>query len=176
MNDIKKLVEKNKNIALSNYDLIKLLNGKANIITYDKLYKYKNIDEVLGPNGAAILLYLFKPHYGHWTAIIKRTPKIVEYFDSYGQPPDEVLEHIPLQFRKKSNQDYPYLSKLLWESPYNIEYNDYHFQKHQNNIKTCGRFAALRVIFKHLTLNKFASVFDNKYSDNLATYFTMFDE
>jgi hypothetical protein len=169
------IVKQFRNKALSDKDLIKLVDGKAKVIIYDKLHKYQNLDQLLEPYGAVFLLYLFKPNYGHWTAVIKRTPHIVEYFDSFGKPPDEVLEHIPREFRLKTHQNHCFLSKLFWESPYSIEYNDYHFQKYDKNIKTCGRFAALRVIFRHLTLNKFAKIFDNMYSDDLATYFTMFN-
>lgn len=171
-NSIVQEINKNKKISLSNFDLMKLVDGKAKVVTYDNLYKYKNLDHLLYPYDAVFLLYLFKPKYGHWVALTKRN-NVVEYCDSYGKPPDEVLEHIPKLFAKKSHQDYPYLSKLLWESPYNIEYNDYNFQKHGNDIRTCGRFAALRVIFKHLTLNKFAKLFFSPYSDEIATYFTM---
>jgi hypothetical protein len=175
MESLTNIIKKNKNISLSDSDLKRLVHGRAKVVIYDKLYQYHNLDELLEPYGAVFLLYLFKPRYGHWTAIIKRNNKTVEFFDSYGQIPDDVLNHIPLEFRKKTNQDYPYLSRLLWESPYNIEYNEHHFQKHDKNIKTCGRFAALRVIFRHLTLNKFCEIFDRagKYSDDLATYFTM---
>lgn len=170
---LEQIVKKNKNKALSNTDLIRLVDGKAKVVIYNQLYKFRTLDELLEPYGAVFLLYLFKPSYGHWCAVIRRTPKIVEFFDSYGGPPDEPLDYIDEKFKKKTNQDYPYLSKLLWESPYSIEYNDYDFQKRGNNIKTCGRFAALRVIFRNLTLNKFAKIFDDPYSDELATYFTM---
>lgn len=169
------IVKKLRSKALSDSELIKLVDGKAKVVTYDKLYQYHNIDELLEPYGAVFLLYLFKPRYGHWTAVIKRNHNTIEYFDSYGQVPDEVLDYIPISFRKKTHQDYPYLSRLLWKSPYNIEYNEHHFQKHKPDIKTCGRFAALRVIFRHLTLNKFAQIFDHPpNSDDLATFYTMF--
>lgn len=170
---LEQIVKKNKSKALSNFDLLKLVDGLANVVIYDQIYKYKTVDELLGPYGAVFILYLFKPKYGHWCCLIKRTPKIIEFFDSYGGPPDEVLDHIPKDFKKKSHQDYCYLSRLLWQSPYSIEYNDYNFQKHGANIKTCGRFAALRVMLKHLTLKQFARIFNDPHSDDLATFFTM---
>ncbi|HNE92513.1 MAG TPA: hypothetical protein PKG56_00070 [Chitinophagaceae bacterium] len=162
-----------ENVPLSDKNVLDLVNGRANIVLYQDLHKYDNIDQVLGPYGATFLLYEFKPKYGHWVALFKRTPKVIEYFDSYGNVPDEVLDHIPIKYQKLLHQDYPYLSKLLYESPYNIEYNEHHFQKLDKNIRTCGRFAGLRILFRHFTLNKFAQIFDNPYSDKLATYFTM---
>jgi len=81
--------------------------------------------------------------------------------------------------RKQLNMDYPYLSELLYESPknYKITYNDHRFQKGGAGIQTCGRWSALRLVFRDLTLGQFAKLFNpkDKHSDDLVTLLTMFD-
>lgn len=150
------IIKKYKSVALSNKDLLKLVNDKAKVVLYPSLWKFNNIDELLGPHGACFLLFESKPSFGHWCTIIKyKDGKTIEFFDSYSGYPDNVLKFIPEDFKKKSNQDYPYLTKLLYECPYEIEFNDKKFQKHGKNIATCGRHAAIRVLFKHLNIEEY---------------------
>ena len=100
---------------------------------------------------------------------------MVEFFDPYGKFIDDQLEYIPVNFRKISNQDYPHLTALLYNSKYNLSYNQYPFQKLKDNIKTCGRWTALRIMFRDMPLDDFAKLFNNSDSDNLATLLTLFD-
>jgi hypothetical protein len=146
-------------IALSDKQVLKLINGRANLILYPDLHKYKHIDEILEPYGACIILYESKPKYGHWCCIFKVNDKLLEYFNPYGGLnegfPDDSLEYIPMDFRLKSYQYYPYLSYLMYNSPYELSYNEHRFQKHDMDIKTCGRWTALRLIFRNLSLEQF---------------------
>ena len=43
-----KVINEYKNIALSDTDLLKLVNYKANIVLYENLIYCQNIDQILG--------------------------------------------------------------------------------------------------------------------------------
>jgi hypothetical protein len=167
--DLKKAIS----YALSDHDVLKVVDGKANIITYPDLYRYKKLDDILKPYGSAFILYEWKPSFGHWISINKINPDTVEVFDSYGVLPDDELGWVPKKFIKKSNQDFTYLTELLYDSPYNIDYNHYKFQKKGSGISTCGRHAAMRILFKEMPLDEYYKVFGGVDSDELVTLFTM---
>lgn len=160
-----------KNIGLSDKDLLELVDGKAKVVVYPELIKYKTLDHLLYPYGAVFLLYESQPKWGHWVLIFKRDDMNVEFFDSYGTIIDDELQEINPSFRKQSNQEYPYLTYLLYNSPYNIHYNQYQFQ-HDGDIKTCGRWCVIRLYYKDLTLKQFRDLFQNKHSDEIVTYLT----
>ena len=145
--------------ALSNKDVLKLLDNKAKVVLYPELHKFHTIDELLHPYDAVFLLYELKPQYGHWTCLFKRG-KEVEFFNSYGGIPDETLKKIPNTYKSESHQNFPYLVNLLYNSPYEIHYNEYDFQKHSPDVKTCGRWAALRLLMKDFTIDEFKHVID----------------
>lgn len=174
-----KVIQKLQGHSFSSTELLELVEGKANFITYPQLAKYSHIDELLKNNDALIILYLTKPNYGHYTCLFRRCddPSTLEFFDPLGIPMDDELEWIPKDFRRKSNQDYPYLTKLVYESGYNLIYNKYPLQKMMTNNNVCGRFVGLRIILKYLTIDQFVDLFiKNKHysSDWLASALTVF--
>ncbi len=149
------LLKTYEDIALSDDQLLKLIDGRAKLVLYPELINYTNIDDVLGKHGACILLFEARPNYGHWTCL-HRTGGNVEFFNPYGGYPDDSLQYIPMHFREVSNQLEPYLSMLMYNSPYTLSYNEHKFQKHGKDIKTCGRHCALRLIFRDLNLPEYA--------------------
>jgi len=173
-----------EDIALSDKNIFDLLEGKVSIVLYPDLHKYNNIDELLGNNGACILLFEAKPHYGHWCAIIKLNERLIEFFDPYGTAttgghPDDNLKHIPLEYAKVSNQREPFLSILMDKSPYNLSFNEIQFQRKDKKIGTCGRHCVFRIINKDLSLYKYADMmnvlcqsFKDDY-DGVVTLFTI---
>jgi hypothetical protein len=168
-----------EDIALSDKQLRRLVHGKASIILYPNLVHYKNIDEVLGPHGACFLLFEAKRHYGHWTLLFKTINNTIEFFNPYGGFPDDSLDYIPMHYRKKSNQFHTHLSELLHKSPYELEYNEFQFQKKNRNTKTCGRWCAVRLLMRYMTLYQFKEMIDlmtklfNITGDELVTLLTM---
>mgnify|MGYP000846162687 FL=1 len=172
------ILKKYKKVALSNKQILDLVNDKANIVLYPSLYKFSTIDQLLYPYNACFLLFETKPKFGHWCAIIKYG-NTIEFFDSYSGYPDDVLNYIPDDFKKISNQNYPYLTKLLLDSPYNIEFNDHKYQKYNTNISTCGRHSALRILYKNLNLKQYDKLIKklckitNTDPDTLVTYLTL---
>lgn len=173
-----KLIKEYEDIPLSNFDILKILDNNVSIILYPDLHKYKHIDEILGKYNACILLFESKPKYGHWCAIIKNKNDI-EFFNPYGGYPDDSLKKIPLKFALQSNQENPYLSLLLYNSEYNLFYNEFKFQQTSNDIKTCGRHCCVRVKNKHLDIYGYKKYLDelsrnlNVDYDGVVTYLTV---
>jgi hypothetical protein len=167
-----------QDIPLSNFDILKMLNGQAKIILYPNLHKYKSIDDILNPFGSCIILFEAKPKYGHWCALFKLDENTIEFFNPYGGYPDESLSHIDDIFRIISNQFYPYLSSLMYNSKYNLTYNEHQFQKKDMNIKTCGRHCVVRLILKDLSLDNYFNLLNkmcnkiNKNYDELVSILT----
>ena len=98
--DIKNLdLKLRKEIAkpLNGMELLKQLDFKPNIITYDNIHLYKDLDELLGDSKACILLYLTKENYGHWCCVYENDDGHIIFFDSYGFIPDDQLNFISKQ-------------------------------------------------------------------------------
>ena len=167
------MLRRYEDIALSNNEILELVNGKANIIIYHDLHNYKNIDDILGKYDACFILFESQPRYGHWCLLFKMNNNELEFFNPYGGFPDDTLEYINEDFKNKSNQNLPYLSILMYNSPYELYYNEYPFQKKDKNIKTCGRWCSIRLICRNYSLEEFAHMFNNKYGDKLVTLLTL---
>lgn len=174
------IIKKYADIALSDKQLLRLINHRANIILYPEIFKYLTVDEMLYPYDACIILFESQPNYGHWCCLFKADNNLLEFFNPYGGWPDDSLDYIPEEFRIKTNQDYPYLSKLMYESPYELSFNEHKFQKLNKNIKTCGRHCAFRLHCRILSLKEytyFVKTLCKKLSitpDELVTIATMF--
>jgi hypothetical protein len=152
--------------SLSNFDIMDLLKGQTKVITYDQLAKYKTIDELLSPYGSVVILYINSPtgDYGHWCAVIKHADRI-EHFDSYSMVPDGEFKMIDKKTRKLNYKGLPYLSKLLYKSKYEIEYNHEQLQAFGDDISTCGRWVVLRIILKDIPLNEFIKLIKDTEMD-----------
>ncbi len=93
--------------------------------------------------------------------------------DSYGDKPDEIFKYIPKKIRQKYNfTGKPYLSKLLINSPYKIEYNEIQGQKDGEGIATCGRHCIFRILLKDLPLETYQAIMQMFDGDELVTKLT----
>ena len=119
--------------ALSGDDITRIVNGKTNIIKYSDLANITDINHLI-------------IRFAHENIGFKRELVLIcsEYFNKNSY-----------YFRKKNNQDYPHLSCLLYNSDYNITYNELPFQSSKNYIATCGRHVACRILNKNITLYKY---------------------
>lgn len=157
----KRKIEDYKKVALSDKDLLRLLDGRARIVLYPELRKMESLDEVLGPYGAAIILFCSRPSYGHWCWLLRGVGDdygLVEFGNPYGGYPDDSLELLEREWAAESGQDEPILSLLMMESPYRLSYNQYQFQAHSKDVKTCGRHCATRIIFREMPLDDYAAM------------------
>lgn len=153
MSNIETIIRKNYKKALSLNDLLRGANGRINIIVYKDIPKYKSIYEMLSPYNCCIILYQTKPNYGHWVAIL-RHGKNIEHFDPYGYSIDEeLINNNPMNLP-------PYLTQLILKSrvPY-VKSNITQFQKSQSGVNTCGRWALIRCLMKHKSLEDFTDLF-----------------
>ncbi len=163
--------------SLGDDDIEKLLLDKVKIISNTELHSFSGtLDELLEPYGYFILLYESKKGYGHWIAVIKRKPDLVEVFDSYGTfKPDEELDNINVSFKRQSKQDYPYLRRLLYDSGYRVEYNNYPLQSEDPEVATCGRYAVTRILLRDLSLKEYVASLrgiKGMSPDDVVTYLT----
>ena len=107
---------------LSSVD-IKDLTGKAPY-TYEELGQFHTLNQLLGTEGFAVILYQTTKTSGHWTSIVrnKHTNQIF-FFDSYGLHYDGEIQYTPY------NQKLPrYLSQLIDSSGEDVKCNQYDFQ------------------------------------------------
>ena len=147
---------------ISDNDILKVLD--TNVIKYSNLQYVKKIDDILRNDSLVILIESNNSPVGHWVCIVKHN-NTLSYFDSYGRPPD------PDIYLDGGNTD-PYLSKLLLDSPYDLEYNEYDYQA--RGVSTCGRHCIVRIIMKDKSLedyNEFMRSF--KDDDALVSAITM---
>lgn len=143
--------------SLSSRDIQDLLPG-VDVKLYGELSDVRRLDELFeNPWNATVLLYETSEGYGHWVCVLRRGKRVVECFDSYGYVPDDQLGFIPATFRRKSEQDYPHLTKLLYESGYNVHYNDHPLQSHRKGVNTCGRWVVYRIRNAKLSEDAFAN-------------------
>jgi hypothetical protein len=160
-----KEIKRLKDVSLSEKDVMKICKGRANFIPYDQLQYVDNINQLLDPYGSCIILYLTKPSYGHFTALNLVGPKqdTLEAYDSYGYIPDDELSDFSIEpsLRKQLGEDYPYLLQLMYDSPYNLSFNEHKLQSKKSDVKTCGRWAGMRTLLKHLPLDDFVDLFKN---------------
>jgi hypothetical protein len=163
-------------IPFSGSDIISALDGEVKIMKYRDIKNYNNIDEVLLPYNKVVLLYEIKPKYGHWCCLFKNN-NTIEFFDPYGMKIDKQLDFINDNFKKESNQDYPYLSRLLLKSPYKLTYNDKKLQEKKEDVSSCGRHCCIRLILGHIPIKKYQELMESKGGDNpdnKVTYLTAF--
>jgi len=158
--------------ALNSDEILKYLEGKPKLVTYPELAKMKHIDEALGRNGMCVLLYLTKHNFGHWCCFYKNDPNTITFFDSYGKVIDSQLKHIPEHFRRESNQKKSHLCRLLYESGYDVHYNDHPLQRLQKGINTCGRHVICRLMLKSLGCDEYANLFKGKDADAIVSLLT----
>ena len=86
------IVKNSENYSLSDTEILNLTDNQCKIISYQDLENYNDIDEVLTPFGATVILYQQKQKVGHWTVLIKHSNTLLEIFDSLGLGLDKELE------------------------------------------------------------------------------------
>jgi len=137
-----------------------LCSGKVNVMTVKQAVQTGDIDAVLGPHGAAAILFETSTNYGHWIALIRVNDNTVEWFDSYGLYPNEELTMIPKGFASRTHQDAPYLAYMLRDGGYtNLLFNEEPLQSSGRRVSTCGRWTAVRIAMKHISLKRFVDTF-----------------
>lgn len=126
--------------------LIRKYFPKANIVMYNELPNYNNIEQLLPHDKSFfILMYQNSENEGHWTALL-RQKNTIEYFDSYGSYPDDNLKWFSKEKNGSLGIDSKYLSKLLNKTKLKVIYNTEPYQADGSKIATCGRHVLLRLM------------------------------
>jgi len=142
-----KLISKSIHSLFSEKDIQAVLPNIP-IYTYEEL-KNKTINDLLP---ASIILYQDTKNMGHWTAVFLDRNRKINFFDSYGYPPDYQLAFS----RYNRLYDQKYLSNIIKD--HNIIYNDIRLQKKISS-NTCGRWVVMRLLMKELTSREFSKLF-----------------
>ena len=160
-----------KDYALTNDDIQAILEPDTKIITYPEFCKYSNIDEAFDALGRCVFLFLTEsPTMGHWLCMFKRGNNTIEYFDSYGDPPEAQREWISEEQLEELGEDEKCLYSLMKQSGYKIYYNTVKYQKERNDIATCGRWVVARLMYRDLTNLQFYNLIKQEMKEyNLKT-------
>jgi hypothetical protein len=150
-----------KEYALSDDDLRACLGSNIKILTYPDLARYRNIDDIFDDKGRCILLFPnAAPTVGHWTCLIRRD-SCIEFFDSYGDPPEKQKKGVPMAMLQEWGMAYPHLIRLLRQADMPVYYNTHQFQSGSPDVATCGRWCAVRLLYQPYSLDKFASIIEH---------------
>jgi hypothetical protein len=136
---------------LSDTDL-KQLVPNMNIVVYNNISQYSNIDEVLNGKPTIILFEMVENNSGHYCCIFKEKGTVY-FFDSYSCDLEQQKKYMAKKMLKKAN----YLSILLKRCPYKLDVNRTKYQEMKNGTSTCGRHCVVRIWNKNLN--------DSQYKD-----------
>lgn len=172
------IIKKLKSIALSGIDIYNACEKNIKVLKYGQLLQFQTIDEAFNPYDAIALLYEVEQNFGHWVLLLRdKENNSIEFFDSYGMFIDDQLRHVSPKFRKRSGQDFIYLSQLLAKSNYKVIYNKYKIQSKKENVASCGRHLCLRYLMRDTPLKQYIKIVKSGGSqnpDDVATYLTAF--
>ena len=163
-------IAKAEDVDLTGGDIRRITDGKARILVYNDLRHFKSIDELLGPDGAVVILYQTRENFGHWVALFwtDRANRKLEFFDSYGLAVDEELEIAPeFNMRQHGGELVAHLTALVELcSDCKVTSNKAQLQKVLEHTNTCGRWTALRIRFRDTPLKDFVRMMThNKHYD-----------
>jgi hypothetical protein len=146
-----------KSYALSDSDITTIL-GHTKIIPYPELENMRSIDECFDSHGRCILFFPnVSATMGHWCCMIRR-PKSIEFFDPYGDAPEEQKNGLSESRKEALDIDEPSLKRLLRGSGLPVYYNTHPFQADRSDVATCGRHCVVRLLYAPYSLDKYAGI------------------
>lgn len=149
-------LKKGEEVELTGADIINITNGAANVMKYDDLDQFDNIDQLFEKVPAVVILYEVQSStQGHWVALIKHSSSQLEFFDSYGFAPDQEIKFSSYYLRTHKGISVPHLTALINSSNYNIIYNKVQLQSNIDHVNTCGRHASVRIKFRNMKLQDY---------------------
>ena len=144
-----------KAYPLSDQDIRDILGDDIKIISYPELANMKSIDEAFDSKGRSIMLIPNQsPTSGHWVAMLQK-PDSIEFFDSYGDAPEEQKGGMSRSRLESLDIENPDLTRLLRASGKPVYYNSRDYQSEKNNVATCGRHAVCRLLYAPYSLNQY---------------------
>lgn len=164
---IDKVISASERIDLSGDDIVRLSGGAVNIMAYEDLEGLTNLSQVFGQYTAVALLYQTGRNFGHWVTLLNRGGRQLEFYDPYGLKVDEEL-NINNEFHLRIHNGVitPHLSALIQKGGWDVVSNSDRVQKMLEDVNTCGRYCALRVKFRALSMKEFNKMLTgNKHYD-----------
>lgn len=140
-------IAKLENKSLSSSDIIKIMGGMVQIISYPDLAKYNDVDELF-KNGNNVILYFEEDKIGsnfvgHWESICRRG-NVIQFFDSYGLVMDKCRDWLSKNKLVQLKETKPELTRLTnkaIDNGYFVLWNHIQYQSYKRDISTCGRWA-----------------------------------
>jgi hypothetical protein len=175
-----KLIKSIYSQDLTGQDVETTTNGKCPVHLYKDLLKYNHIMDIIGENGACIVLFPVKSSTnGHWIAILyHKETNTIEHFDPYGFSWNVELSysHDPITQQNILGQLY----ESAQQRGYKVIYNPYRFQRLENNINTCGKHSSIRCRFRYLNIEQYKKLMigqsqDPDYLVSILTFITLRD-
>lgn len=155
---------------------IESLIGKPPV-KYSDLKKYKNVKELLGKHGYAVILWQTdNEDTGHWVALYERFDGVLTYADSYGLHWGQERRYAPYDAAEPH-----YLSKLIESSGMKTDWLKTDYQRKGSGIDTCGRWSCFFSLFgKRMTfpeINRFLTSNQSSFltPDAIVTITTLWD-
>lgn len=154
-------LEEIKDYSLSDGDIRRILGSNIKIFTYPQLKQYRDINSLFDDEGRCMVLFLTNsPTEGHWCCMLRKE-KGIEFFDPYGESPDEVVDGLSKSKLEQLDMTSPYLTRLLKASGIPVYYNSHQFQKDKEGVNTCGRWCVVRCFYAPYSLEQFKHVVDS---------------
>lgn len=144
-------------IPLSNIEVIdklKKYGHEVKYVPYNEIKYIEDINEIL----PCLILYQLNYPVGHWVVLFRNRDGI-NYFDSTGHVPDELLKTSfhHMGGRKALNADYTYLLDLLAKTGKKIIYNEQPLQ-YPSTTNTCGYWSFVRLLTQDISNDIFNKV------------------
>jgi len=137
------------NYFITNHDLDKLIHN-VKIVKFADLENYASIYDLL-PKKIDFVVILTETegvNTGHWQLLL-RNNNVFEFFDSYGDEPKTIIKFITKKMNQYLGNDYNkdmgHILKSIKPTD-KLIINKYEFQSDTNDVNTCGRWVASRII------------------------------
>ena len=137
------------NYFITNHDLDNLIHN-VKIVKFADLENYESIYDLL-PKKIDFVVILTETegvNTGHWQLLL-RNNNVFEFFDSYGDEPKTIIKFITKKMNQYLGNDYNkdmgHILKSIKPTD-KLIINKYEFQSDTNDVNTCGRHVASRII------------------------------
>ena len=154
--------------SLTDEELKKLSEYTIPIMIYSDFIDNGVINSLMrSPDKCVIFLVRQEETSGHWCLCFlkeKGSEIGVHVYDPYGNPPDskEWKQYVKEDILSTLHQEKPYLLNQLYNSGYNIYFNEFKHQKKDNKTSTCGRHCILRSCFLDLDTDQYNDLIKSK--------------
>lgn len=167
----KELMKQLKAYALGDNDVQEKLPTMTKIILYNDLKDVDSLEDLMDEKKRLIMLYPREAkNIGHWVCLFENRDGDIEYFDSYGEPPEETKRDLPKEKLEELGIVEDDLMRLLKSSGKGVVYNKHQYQKLKPGINTCGRHCVSRLAFHQATAEEYKKILDKMKEGTDKTY------